>query len=66
MKNLSILTTAVFAASLLASANVAYAQGGGGFDYRAQAKEIALAVAAAKGGASTVATKNAAGATEIK
>ncbi len=59
MKTLSILATAVVAASLLAGANTAYARAGG-FDYRGQALQIEQAVAAAQGRASTVATKDAA------
>ena len=64
MKHLGILATAVVAASLLASANVAYAQGGGGFDYRGQAMQIELAVAKAR--TSTVATKKSDAATQTK
>ncbi len=65
MKTLSILATTVVAVSLLAGANTAYARAGG-FDYRGQAVQIQQAVAAAQGRATTVATKDANGATKSR
>ncbi len=65
MKTLSILATTIVAVSLLAGANTAYARAGG-FDYRGQAVQIELAVAAAKARASTVATKDAGKATKTR
>ena len=65
MKTLSILATTVVAASLLAGATNAYAISGG-FDYRGQAVQIEQAVAAAQGRATSVATKDANGATTTK
>ncbi len=65
MKTLSILATTIVAVSLLAGANTAQARAGG-FDYRGQAVQIELAVAAAKARASTVATKDAGKATKTR